>query len=162
MNKVTVIGRLARDNDIRYTTTGKAVLSNSVAVDDGFGDNKKTYFLPIVAWEKQAELLANYTAKGHRIGVTGKMTSRDYEDKQGNKRTVIEILVDSYNGIDLLEKRQDSNGGYRSNQRTDNPSGQSANYTQKSQNGTQVQSGGFSNDPFAGSSIDIIDDSLPF
>ena len=157
MNKVTVIGRLARDNDIRYTTTGKAVLSNSIAVDDGFGDNKKTYFLPIVAWEKQAELLANYTAKGHRIGVTGKMTSRDYEDKQGNKRTVIEILVDYYNGIDLLEKRQDSNGGYRSNQRTDGPSGQSNNNTQANQSGANQ-----TRDPFVGSSIDVSDDMLPF
>ena len=159
MNKVTVIGRLARDNDIRYTTTGKAVLSNSVAVDDGFGDNKKTYFLPIVAWEKQAELLANYTAKGHRIGVTGKMTSRDYEDNQGNKRTVIEILVDSYNGIDLLEKHRDSNGGYRNNQHTGVSNGNKGNYAKKSQNATQTNLGASAmdkyDDPFSASNDDL-------
>lgn len=158
MNKVTVIGRLARDNDIRYTTTGKAVLSNSVAVDDGFGDNKKTYFLPIVAWEKQAELLANYTAKGHRIGVTGKMTSRDYEDNQGNKRTVIEILVDSYNGIDLLESKNSNSSQYKSDTGVSNEN--KGNYAKKNQNATQTNLGASAmdkyDDPFSSS------DNLPF
>lgn len=67
MNTVNLIGRLVRDNELKYTKSGKAVATNTLALDDGWGDNKKSYFIPIVVWEKQAESLANYTNKGSKL-----------------------------------------------------------------------------------------------
>lgn len=147
MNTVNLIGRLVRDNELKYTKSGKAVATNTLALDDGWGDNKKSYFIPIVVWEKQAESLANYTNKGSKIAVNGKLTSRSYEMQDGQKRTIIEVVANQYGGIEFLDTKN-SSGGVTSSQTTNNANAQ--------QNRNNVQS-----DPFSKSSIDI-DDSLPF
>jgi len=147
MNTVNLIGRLVRDNELKYTKSGKAVATNTIALDDGWGDNKKTYFIPIVVWEKQAESLANYTNKGSKIAVNGKLTSRSYEMQDGQKRTIIEVVANQYGGIEFLDTKN-SSGGVTNSQTTNNANVQ--------QNRSNVQS-----DPFSNSSIDI-DDSLPF
>ena len=105
MNTVNLIGRLVRDNELKYTKSGKAVATNTLALDDGWGDNKKSYFIPIVVWEKQAESLANYTNKGSKIAVNGKLTSRSYETQDGQKRTVIEVVANQYGGIEFLDTK---------------------------------------------------------
>ncbi|MCT8192685.1 single-stranded DNA-binding protein, partial [Pseudomonas monteilii] len=138
---------LVRDNELKYTKSGKAVATNTMALDDGWGDNKKTYFIPIVVWEKQAESLANYTNKGSKIAVNGKLTSRSYEMQDGQKRTIIEVVANQYGGIEFLDTKN-SSGGVTNSQTTNNANVQ--------QNRSNVQS-----DPFSNSSIDI-DDSLPF
>lgn len=147
MNTVNLIGRLVRDNELKYTKSGKAVATNTIALDDGWGDNKRSYFIPIVVWEKQAESLANYTRKGSKIAVNGKLTSRSYETQDGQKRTIIEVVANQYGGIEFLDTKN-SSGGVTNSQTTNNA------YAQ--QNRSNVQS-----DPFSNSSIDI-DDSLPF
>lgn len=147
MNTVNLIGRLVRDNELKYTKSGKAVATNTMALDDGWGDNKKTYFIPIVVWEKQAESLANYTNKGSKIAVNGKLTSRSYEMQDGQKRTIIEVVANQYGGIEFLDTKN-SSGGVTNSQTTNNANVQ--------QNRSNVQS-----DPFSNSSIHI-DDSLPF
>ena len=92
MNKVILLGRLTADPELRRTTTGKAVASAFLAVDR-FGQEKATDFIPLVAWEKTAEFLSRYTGKGARIAVCGRLQSRSYEDKQGQKRTAYEVIV---------------------------------------------------------------------
>lgn len=162
MNNVNIIGRLVRENDLRYTQSGKAVLTNSIAVDNGFGDNKKTYFLPVVVWDKSAEAMANFTDKGSKVAINGKITSRTYETKDGQKRTSIEIVANQYDGVEFLDTKKSGTGV--SNNQTNN-------YTQNNQNVVQAQTNANNNmpnfdrdnsDPFGASSIDISDDSLPF
>ena len=150
MNNVNIIGRLVRENDLRYTQSGKAVLTNSIAVDNGFGDNKKTYFLPIVVWDKSAEAMANFTDKGSKVAINGKITSRTYETKDGQKRTSIEIVANQYDGVEFLDTKKNGTGD--SNNQTNNS-------TRNNQNATQAQTNA-NNDPFGGSPID--DSQLPF
>lgn len=111
MNSISIIGNLVRDNDLKQTQSGRSVLSNVLAINEGFGDKQKTYFIPFVAWEKQAENAANYTGKGSKVAVNGKITSRSFEDKQGNKRTVVEVVANPYQGIEFLDNRSTKNQG---------------------------------------------------
>jgi len=104
MNKVILVGRLSQDPEVRYTKTEKAVASFSLAVDDGWGDNKKTYFVPIVAWDKLAEICGNNLSKGQRALIDGKLQIRSYEDKDGQKRRVTEVIAQN---IEFLEKKRD-------------------------------------------------------
>lgn len=102
MNKVILIGRTTSEIEIKSTQGGKSVCSFSLAVDRPMSKGT-TDFIPCTAWNKTAELLGQYVRKGARIAVEGKLTSRQYEDKQGNKRTAYEVLVDS---IEFLESRE--------------------------------------------------------
>ena len=92
MNVCSFIGRFGRDPEMRYTTSGKAVTSFSLGVNRD-GKKDETDWINFVAWEKTAEVIAKYCHKGDLIGVTGSLMQRDYEDKNGNKRTVHEVRV---------------------------------------------------------------------
>lgn len=113
MNKIFEIGRLTRDPEIRYTQSGKAVCTFSIAVDDGYGENKKAYFFPVVVWNKAAEACGNSLRKGSKVAVTGKLTSRQYDNSEGKKVTVFEIIADAFGGVEFLDKKQ---GGSQSNE----------------------------------------------
>ena len=102
MNKVILVGRLTRDPEVRYTQTGKAVASFSIAVDSGFGENKKADFIPIVVWDKLAEVCGNNLTKGRRVLVEGRLQIRDYE-KDGQKRRAAEVVAQN---IEFLEPKQ--------------------------------------------------------
>lgn len=120
MNKVFLIGRLTADAELRTTTSGKSVTTFSLAVNDGFGEKQKAYFFNVVVWGKGAEAVANYTHKGSKVAVTGKLTSRIYDDKNGNKRTAIEVVADMMGGVEFLDSRNGNQGNgdytYRSGQ----------------------------------------------
>lgn len=107
MNKVILVGRLTRDPEVRYTQTGKAVASFSVAVDTGFGENKRADFIPIVVWDKLAEVCGNNLTKGRRVLVEGRLQIRDYE-KDGQKRRAAEVVAQN---IEFLEPKQAVSGG---------------------------------------------------
>lgn len=98
MNRVILIGRLTRDPELRYTASGVAVASFSLAVDrqykNGNGE-KETDFINIVAWNKLGELCGEYLAKGKQVALEGRLQIRSYEDKDGIKRTVAEVVADS-------------------------------------------------------------------
>lgn len=119
MNKVFFIGRLTADAELRTTTSGKSVTTFSLAVNDGFGEKQKAYFFNVV-WGKGAEAVANYTHKGSKVAVTGKLTSRSYDDKNGNKRTAIEVVADMMGGVEFLDSKNGNQGNgyytYRSGQ----------------------------------------------
>lgn len=109
MNRVALTGRMTKDVELRYIAgDGKSVANFSIAVEDGFGVNKKAYFINIVVWGKSAEALANYTHKGSKIAVAGKLTVRDYEANDGTKRYVTEVVADMYGGIEFLDSKSDS------------------------------------------------------
>lgn len=86
MNKTMLIGRITRKPELKYTTSNKAVTSFSVAVDTGYGENKKTDFIKIQAWNKSAENICNYLDKGNQIAIDGSIRTSTYEDKNGDKR----------------------------------------------------------------------------
>ena len=92
MNCVILCGRTTTDIDIRTTASGKSVTSFALAVDRP-GANDKTDFIPIVAWEKTAEFLNKYISKGRKIIVEGFLSSRKYEDKNGNSRVAYEVVA---------------------------------------------------------------------
>lgn len=85
MNNVNVIGRSARDAELRYTPSGIAVCELNIAVDDGWGENKSTVWLGIVCWQKTAELAASIR-KGDRIGISGRLTQDEWDDKETGKK----------------------------------------------------------------------------
>lgn len=113
MNKVVLIGRLTKDGELAYTPgTGTAVMKFTLAVDNYNAKEKKNDadFIPIVLWGKRAESLAAHLVKGKQVAVTGKISVRNYEAKDGSKRYVTEVVADMFNGIELLGGRQsDSN-----------------------------------------------------
>lgn len=92
MNNVSIVGRLAADPELRTTPSGVNVTSFRVAVRR---DKDNTDWLDVVAWRKTAELVCSYFTKGSTIGITGSIQSRSYEDKNGNKRTAVEIVADN-------------------------------------------------------------------
>lgn len=92
MNSVILCGRTTTDIDLRMTTSGKSVTSFALAVDRP-GTNDKTDFIQIVAWEKTAEFLNKYIGKGRKIIVEGFLSSRKYEDKNGNSRVAYEVVA---------------------------------------------------------------------
>ena len=93
INNVTLIGRLTATPELRQTTTGKTVVSFCIAVERRF-DRATSDFINIVAWNKTAEFVGKYFAKGDLIALTGSIQTRKYEDKDGNKRTAFEVLAD--------------------------------------------------------------------
>ena len=98
LNVIAVMGRLVRDPELRQTTTGKTVASFRIACDRGRRDaNGQTQadFFEVSAWDKIAEFVAKYFAKGSLIAIDGRLQSRNYQDKNGNNRTAIEILVNN-------------------------------------------------------------------
>ena len=95
LNTVVLMGRITQDIELRSTTSGTSVIQFTVAVERyGKGEDKQTDFINCVAWKSTAEFISKYFGKGRMIAVTGRLQSRSYEDKNGNKRTAIEVNVD--------------------------------------------------------------------
>ena len=103
LNRVILIGRLTRDPELKFTTTGKAVATFTLAVDR-FRSNpqgeKEADFIPIVVWEKQAENCANYLGKGSLAAVDGRMQVRSYDGKDGIRRWVTEVVAETVRFLD--------------------------------------------------------------
>ena len=104
MNKWIGIGRLTKAPELRRTGTGKAVASFTVAIDDGYGENKSTDFIDIVAWEKVAENCSKFLDKGSKVAVEGKLKKRSYE-KDGRKIYIWEVNASS---VEFLDSKAES------------------------------------------------------
>ena len=104
MNSINLIGRLTKDVELRYTSSGKAVANATLAVDRRF-QKDKTDFLNLVIWDKKAETLSNYTGKGSKIGVTGRVETDSYE-KDGRRVYKTEIIVEDFTFLDSKNDRQ--------------------------------------------------------
>ena len=144
MNSVQLIGRLTKDLDLKYTQTGKAVATGTLAVNRRFKNaqgESEADFINIQIWDKGAENLANFTRKGSQIGVNGRIQTRNYENKEGARVYVTEIVVENFT---LLESKKDGGGNGQTNQ-------------------SSARGNHQSRDPFANvESIDIQDEDLPF
>ena len=108
INKVVLTGNLTKNPEVKYTQSGKAVAMFSIAVNDGFGDNQKTYYPNIVVWGKTAETVGNNLVKGSKVGVVGKLTTRSYDNSAGQKVYVTEVVADMYGGIEFLGSKKQS------------------------------------------------------
>lgn len=133
MNKVILMGRLARDPEVRYTANGTCVATLTIATDrpvsrDNAGSAPSADFIPCVAWDRTAELAGNYLAKGRQVLVEGSNRTRSYESKDGNKRYVMEVVIDHIEFI-----------GSKSDNTTNNGSGMADNNQQASFAGKPVQ-----------------------
>ena len=104
MNIIVLQGRLTRDCELKYTPSGTAVATASIAVDRKFSKEKEADFINLVAWGKTGEFMAERVAKGNRISVTGRLQIRSYDAKDGSKRTVAEVVVDQVYPIDWANK----------------------------------------------------------
>lgn len=102
INKVILVGRLTKEAMLRKTQTGKSVSSFTVAVNRRYGQNEQADFVNCVAWEKTAEILTQYTKKGSLIGLEGRIQSRSYDDKDGKRVYVQEVVCES---VQLLESK---------------------------------------------------------
>lgn len=107
MNRIILMGRLVKDPDVKVTTSGKTVCTFTLAVDRPFAgkDGKREAdFVNIQTWNKTAETVGNYVSKGHRLLVEGRLQIRKYQDKQGQNRTVSEVVADRVEFIERKEK----------------------------------------------------------
>lgn len=164
MNVVSLVGRLTKDIELRYTTSGTAVGTFTLAVNRQFTNasgEREADFINCVIWRKSAESLANFTSKGSQIGVTGRMQTRNYENQQGQRVYITEVVVDNFT---LLEKRSESEQqNSASNQQSNGFNNQNQGFQGGAQNTTNNATTPNNSDPFAGGQeLDISDDSLPF
>lgn len=112
MNKVVLIGRLTKDPELKYTPgTGTAVTTITLAVENynSKTQEKTADFIPVVLWGKQAENTAQYTLKGSQVAISGRISVRTYDAKDGTKRYVTEVVADMFNGVQFLSKNNNSN-----------------------------------------------------
>jgi len=109
LNRVILIGRLARDPELRYTPAGVPVAGFTLAVERPFTNRdgrREVDFIDIVAWRRQAETCANHLSKGRLVAVEGRLQIRSYETQEGQRRRVAEVIADSVTFLDW--PREDS------------------------------------------------------
>ena len=153
MNKVFLIGRLSRDPELRHTSSGMAVCQINVAISrrTGAGRDPETDFINVVVWDKQAENVSKYLAKGRQVAVEGRIQTRSYDNNEGKKTYVTEVVA---NNVEFLGSASDNNRAKSMPEENpfdsmpvDEPAGAS-----------------IDNDPFAsfGEKVEISDNDLPF
>lgn len=161
INNVTLVGRLTKDPDLRYTANGTGVATFTLAINRNFTNQageREADFVQCVIWRKPAETLANYARKGTLLGVTGRIQTRSYDNQQGQRVYVTEVLADSFQ---LLESKATSE--QRQSTQASQPTQQA-----NRQNYNEPVTSGFPNDgdmPVGappGATLDISDDDLPF
>ncbi|PWG00518.1 single-stranded DNA-binding protein [Levilactobacillus bambusae] len=186
INRVVLTGRLTRDVELRYTQSGAAVATFTLAVDQRFTNSsgeRGADFISCVIWRKPAETFANYMHKGSLVGLEGRLQTRNYENQQGQRVYVTEVVVDNWSFLEPRSANSNSgnngnygnnNGGNTNNNNNYNaPQGDVNPFAGGSNNGgnrggnsapSNNNGGNAPADPFAnsGDQIDISDDDLPF
>ncbi|MFB0840979.1 single-stranded DNA-binding protein [Paenibacillus oleatilyticus] len=140
LNRTILIGRLTKDPELRHTSNGTATTSFTIAVDRPFQTNgkKEADFIPVVTWRQTAEACANYLSKGKLVAVEGRIQIRNYENNEGRRVYVTEVVADNVRFLEF-GNREDSGSG----------TGERGGY-------------GGRRDDDDGLPIDISDDDLPF
>lgn len=141
LNSTCLVGRMTKDAELRYTPNNQAVATFSLAVNRNFksqNGEREADFINCVIWRQQAENLANWAKKGALIGITGRIQTRSYENQQGQRVYVAEVVADNFQ---LLESRKDREDGH-------------------SQGYSQPDFGW--HEPMNANPMDISDDDLPF
>ena len=161
MNKVILIGRLARDPELRTTPSNLSVATFTVAVSRPFtpqGGNPETDFINCVVWRRQAENLAKYCRKGSQVAVEGRIQTRNYAAQDGSRRYVTEVMCDSITFLGSKTDNQGSEPTFVANN-YEQPAYQAPMPDMRSMPTTDI-----SEDPFKdfGEEITLSDDDLPF
>lgn len=173
MNKVILIGRLTRDPELRYTGSNTPVATFSLAVNRSFTNQngeREADFINCVVWRKLAETVKNYLSQGSQVAVEGRIQTRNYDDQNGQRRYVTEVVVEN---IDFVGTKRDNSQS--SNQPNFNSQPGSSNFNNQPSttdattpydfSATSASTGtNVSSDPYTefGSNIEINDDELPF
>ncbi|MCP3026977.1 single-stranded DNA-binding protein [Halobacillus sp. A5] len=160
LNRVVLVGRLTRDPDLRYTPNGVAVANFTIAVNRPFSNNqgdRDADFINCVVWRRAAENLANFMNKGSLVGVDGRLQSRSFDNQEGKRVFVTEVVADSVQFLESKGGSSQGGGGQQGFQPNQNQ--QPGNYNNNNNNNNNNNE-----DPFAdkGEPIDISDDDLPF
>lgn len=116
INRVVLVGRTTREVEVRYTNSGTAVGSFGIAVERNRTNargEKETDFFDVVVWGKLAEICGQHLAKGREAAIDGRLQTRTYENREGHKVKVVEVVADS---VQFIGSRGDSNGGQVSRQ----------------------------------------------
>ena len=108
INKAILMGRLTRDPELRHTGTGTPVCSFSIAIDNGYGENRQTDFINCVAWNKTAEFVSNYFSKGKMIIVIGRISTRSWEGQDGKRNYTTEVVASE---VSFGESKRSQDGG---------------------------------------------------
>lgn len=118
MNRIIVLGRLVKDPEVRYTTSGRVVCQFTLAVDRPFVNQegqRESDFIPVIIWGKTAETCGNNLLKGHRALVEGRLQIRSFEGKDGIKRYVSEVIADHFEFVERKDYVANANSKEYSN-----------------------------------------------
>jgi single-strand DNA-binding protein len=142
LNRIVLVGRLTKDPELKYTPNGVPVASMTLAVNRPFTDQqgeRQADFINCVVWRRQAENAAQFLGKGSLVGIDGRLQTRSFDNQEGNRVYVTEVVCDSVQFLETKNKKENRSESQRQNQNTDH-------------------------DPFRdkGQPIDISDDDLPF
>ena len=160
MNKVVLIGRLVRDPELRYTGNNLPVATFSIAVNRNFSNQageREADFINIVVWRKQAENCKNYLTQGSQVAIEGRIQTRNYDDQNGQRRYITEVVADN---VEFLGSRNSSSSSNNMNSSASNAGPTPYDFGDAPEpKGTDIDS-----NPYAdfGASIEISDDELPF
>lgn len=167
INNVVLVGRMTRDAELRYTPSNQAVATFTLAVNRNFKNQngeREADFINCVIWRQQAENLANWAKKGTLVGVTGRIQTRNYENQQGQRVYVTEVVADNFQILESRATREGQSGGSYNGEFNNNSSfGGSSNGGFSSHPSQQTPNFGRDESPFGNSNpMDISDDDLPF
>ena len=161
INNITLVGRLTKDPELRYTANGTGVATFTLAINRNFTNQageREADFVQCVIWRKPAETLANYARKGTLLGVTGRFQTRSYDNQQGQRVYVTEVVAENFQ---LLESKATSE--QRQSTQASQPTQQA-----NRQNYNEPLTSGFPSDSDmpavapVGATLDVSDDDLPF
>lgn len=162
INNVTLIGRATKELDLRYTASGIAVATFTLAVNRNYKNqngDREADFINCVIWRKPAETFANYVRKGMLVGIVGRIQTRFYENQQGQRVYVTEIIVESFQ---LLESRSQAEEREQKQRTSTNQNPPMNNTVDNIGNHSSATNPMPNDDPFDGNPINISDDDLPF
>ena len=163
INNVVLTGRLTKDIDLKYTQSGTAVGSFSVAVERKFKNaqgERETDFINCVIWRKSAENFAKFAGKGSLVGLEGSIQTRNYENNQGQRVYVTEVVVDNFSLLESKKDREQNNGGYQNN--ANNGGFNGGNQQGNTFGGSQFQNGTQGRFNVSNDALEIDDSDIPF
>ncbi|WP_035053153.1 single-stranded DNA-binding protein [Carnobacterium pleistocenium] len=160
INNVVLVGRLTKDPELRYTSSGTANATVTLAVNRQFTNQKgekEADFINCVVWRKTAESLANYTSKGSLVGIEGRIQTRSYDNQQGQRVYVTEVVAEVISFLDAKNSQKTTDTERQAPAQTNT---QNYNSNQTSSNYSRPETKPYSKDGVA--QHDISDDDLPF
>lgn len=118
MNLFVGVGRLTKEPDVRWTQTGKCVTQFTLAINRQWSKNKEADFLPVVVWDKLAEICGEHLHKGNQVGIEGRVQVRSYEDNSNVKHYITEIIADKIEFLGSKPKDEPSGGAMTEQQKS--------------------------------------------